>query len=66
MSKRALLIPVAAIVAGVAVLAFVNIYLARWAARALPVSAEGETVFRHPSGRDLGRRRADPGGSRTG
>ena len=45
MSKRALLIPVAVIVAGVAVLAFVNIYLARWAARALPVAAEGETVF---------------------
>ena len=45
MSKRALLIPVAVIVAGVAVLGFVNIYLARWAARALPVPVEGETVF---------------------
>ena len=45
MSKRALLIPVAVIVAGVAVLGFVNIYLARWAARALPVPVAGETVF---------------------
>ena len=51
MSKRVLFIPAAVIAIGVAILAWVNIYLARWAAEPLPVVAE--TVFIVPSGASL-------------
>ena len=52
MSKRLLLIPAAVIVAGVAVLASVNVYLARWASQPLPLASR--TVFIVPAGATLG------------
>ena len=52
MNKRLLLIPAAVIVAGVAALAAVSIFLARWAGSPLPVAQE--TVFIVPAGASLG------------
>ena len=52
MNKPLLLVPAAVIVLGVAVLAAVNIFLARWAASPLPVAEE--SVFIVPAGATLG------------
>ena len=52
MAKRVLLIPAAVIVAGVAVLITVNVYLARWASQPLPLASH--TVFIVPAGATLG------------
>lgn len=52
MYKRVLLVPAAVIVAGVAVLASVNVFLGRWASRPLPLTAT--TVFIVPAGATLG------------
>ena len=52
MAKRVLLIPAAVIVAGVAVLASVNVYLGRWASQ--PLALDAGTVFVVPAGATLG------------
>ena len=52
MNKRLLLVPAAVIVAGVALLAAMNIFLAGWATAPLPVAEE--TVFVVPAGATLG------------
>ncbi|MCY3810499.1 MAG: endolytic transglycosylase MltG [Gammaproteobacteria bacterium] len=52
MNKGVLLVPAAVIVAGVAVLASVNVFLGRWASQPLPLASE--TVFIVPAGATLG------------
>lgn len=61
MNKRVLLIPAAVIVAGVAVLASVNVFLGRWASQPLPLASE--TVFIVPAGATLGTVAASLGAS---
>ncbi|MCY4013669.1 MAG: endolytic transglycosylase MltG [Gammaproteobacteria bacterium] len=52
MNKRVLLVPATVIVAGVAVLASVNVFLGRWASQPLPLASD--TVFIVPAGATLG------------
>lgn len=61
MNKRVLLVPAAVIVAGVAVLASVNVFLGRWASQPLPLASA--TVFIVPAGATLGAVAASLGAS---